>query len=523
LPGRDFFIGIDLGTTGVKACVLSKSGHPVVFSQVYSSPLLSGNPGWAEQDPEVVFNDMLACVRGAVQKAGVDAKQIAAISIGGALHSLLAIDGEGLPLSNVITWADTRSAQQAWILRSGASALRLYQRTGMPLHPMSPLPKIIWLREKRRELFDRAAKFLSIKEYVLQKLCGRCIVDYSTASGSGLFNLSGLTWDDEALDEAGIKSTQLSVPVPPVEVIRSIEPKLAAAVGLPAEVQLVVGASDAILSHLGVGAFDPPSCSLTIGTSSGLRAFAPAPVVDSASRGTFCYAFSEGKWLVGCPCSTGGIALQWFNETFPPARGRDEQPSPRNSLADEIESALQIPIGAEGLLFLPFVTGERAPGRNPEARGAFIGARLHHRREHFVRAIIEGIILSVHSLYVPLERLGVKPQESRVSGGFAATPEIRQVMADVFGHDVVIPNVSEACSYGAALLAMHAIGVLPSLSEIPKQVQVGDRRRPDKVRQRAFTGLAQLFESVYRQLEPSFTDLVNLQKLQFTPKNEEMS
>jgi len=519
---HDVFIGIDLGTTGVKACVLSTQGDPVVHAQVYSFPLLSSNPGWAEQDPELIFEAMLSCVRSVAQKAGIPAQQVAAISIGSALHSLLAVDGKGRPLSNVITWADNRSARQALALKNSAAGSMLYQRTGMPLHAMSPLPKIMWLRDERRELFDSAAKFISIKEYVLQKLCGSYVVDYSTASGTGLFNLSRRNWDDEALDVAGIRPAQLSSLASPMEVIRCrIHRDFALAMGLPVDVHVVLGASDAILSHLGVGAFEPSSCSVTIGTSSGLRAFVSAPIVDATSGETFCYAFSEGRWLVGCPCSTGGIALRWFNENFPGISDRGKQPSKQNPLEAEIESALKIPIGAEGLLFLPFITGERAPGRTPYARGVFFGASLHHKREHFVRAIVEGIILSVHSLYVPLERLGVKADESRVSGGFAGTPQIRQIMADVFGHDIVIPNVSEACSYGAALLAMHALGVLPELSDIPKQVQIGDRRHSDNDRNRAYTTLAELFESVYQQLEPSFTALASLRESQINRENEE--
>jgi gluconokinase len=516
-------VGVDVGTTGVKACVLSLAGKPTVHQCVYPFPLLVPHPGWAEQDPDLVFQTVISCVHDVLVKAALMPRQIAAISLGSALHSLMAADGEGRPLSNNITWADNRSARQAQRLRNRATGPMLYRRTGLPLHAMSPLAKIMWFHDQRREIFHKAAKFISIKEYILHKLCGSCLVDYCTASGSGLFNLADLRWDDEALGLAGIQASQLSSPAPATSIIRGIQPDFAHAMGLSPDVPVVLGASDAILSHLGVGAFDAPSCSLTIGTSSGLRAFASAPVVDAVSGGTFCYAFTENRWLVGCPCSTGGIALRWFNETFPGNSMRGAGSMSANSLEPAIESALKLPIGADGLLFLPFITGERAPGRNPDARGVFFGVGLHHRREHFVRAVIEGIILSVHSLYVPLQRLGVNPEESRVSGGFAGMPEVRQVMADVFGHDVLVPHVSEACSYGAALLAMHALGVLPELSDIPKQVQIGDRRRPDQVRHRAYNGLGDLFENVYRNLQESFTALGNSRELQINMENEESS
>jgi len=511
---RDVVVGVDLGTTGVKACVLSTEGNPTVHGEVYSSPLLSHNPGWAEQDPDAIFQTMLSCIRSAIERAEVPPRSIAAISIGTALHSLLAVDDTGRPLSKVLTWADNRSSKQAAILRQSSAGSMLYQRTGMPLHGMSPLPKIMWFYDQRREIFDRTAKFISIKEYVLHKLCGSWVVDYSTASGTGLFNVCDLRWDAEALDLAHIRATQLSVPASPLQRIDSgIHRDFTAAMGLPADIRIILGASDAILSHLGVGAFDLPSCSVTIGTSSGLRVFASSPIVDTISSGAFCYAFTEGRWLVGCLAAREVIALRWFNENFPGVSGLGKS-SEQNSLERDIESALKVSIGAGGLIFLPFIAGERAPGRTPDAQGVFFGVGLHHKREHFIRAIIEGIVLSVCSLFLSLERLGMKPHESRVSGGFAGMAGIRQIIADAFGHDVLTPKVQEACSYGAALLAMHGLGFLRELKEIPNQVQVDERFHPDKERHLSYIELAKLFEDIYHRLEPSFTDLANLRHSQ---------
>ncbi|HTV59886.1 MAG TPA: gluconokinase [Verrucomicrobiae bacterium] len=512
---RDFCVGVDIGTTSVKACVAAAGFEPVVQKHAY--PMIKPRPGWAEQDPELIFEAVVECVRNAIEQAGAKPQEIAAISLGSALHSILAIGRDGRPLSNSITWADNRSERQAFRLKRSEEGLSIYRRTGMPIHAMSPLAKVLWFREERGEIFERATKFVSIKEYVAQKLLGKHTVDYSTASGSGFLNLAKLGWDEEALELAGIRGDQLGSPEPPTAVARGVRPEYAHAMGISPDVRTVLGASDAVLSHLGVGAFETGQYSVTIGTSSGLRTLAPNVLVDG-SGGTFCYAFTEGLWLVGCPCSTGGISLQWFNETFPGKSAADGGKD--DSIAASIAAALALPIGAEGLLSLPFIAGERAPGRNPDARGVFFGIGLHHRREHFVRAIVEGILLSVYSLYSPLQQMGIPVKETRISGGFASTPGVPQAMADVFGHDVLVPRFLEAASYGSALLAMYGVGLLSSLTEIPRKVEIGERLPPDLQRHGNYKELSELFENVNGNLDRSFTLLKDFRERNSDGGNE---
>lgn len=505
-----FVIGVDMGTTSTKACVFSTTGALKSYCK-QDYPLLTPKPGWAEQEPALIFEAFIRAVRQAVEKAGVPSRQLAALSLSAVLHSLIAVDGAGGLLTNSITWADSRSARQAARLKDSALGPGLYQRTGVPVHAMSPLSKLAWLREEAGTSFARAARFISIKEYVVQKLFGEYIVDYSLASATGLFDLARRTWDDEALAFAGIRRDQLSDLAPVTLILRGMEPVYAEAMGLSVHVPVVLGAGDGMLANLGAGAIGPGNCCATIGTSSGLRVFTPAPVTDAAGR-TYCYMFTEDHWLVGCPSSTGGASLRWFHDTFGPGGDAPPGAAGPDPVTPMIEAALDLPVGAEGLLMLPFLAGERAPGRNPDARGVFFGLGLHHRREHFVRAILEGIFLSFYSMYPTLQSLvGVLP-ETRVTGGFASAPQLRQMMADVFGFDLLFPDAPEASSFGAALLAMHALGVLPDLIDARKLVRIVDHRRPDPARHQRYQQLYQLFEQVYGNLHHSFTALTDFQQ-----------
>jgi gluconokinase len=265
-----------------------------------------------------------------------------------------------------------------------------------------------------------------------------------------------------------------------------------------------------MLANLGVGAIGPGHCCATVGTSSGLRVFTATPLTDVAGR-TFCYAFTDHHWLVGCPSSTGGASLRWFHDTFGNSDCAPPDEANPDSYTEMIEAALDLPVGAQGLLMLPFLAGERAPDRNPDSRGVFFGVGLHHRREHFVRAILEGIFLSVYSLYATLQSLAGTVQETRVSGGFASAPPLRQMMADVFGLELLIPDSPEASSYGAALLAMHALGLLPDLIDARGLVRIVDRHHPEPQQHQRYQQLYQLFEQVYRNLHHSFTALADFQ------------
>lgn len=504
---QTYFIGVDIGTTSTKAIVFSSSGAiKGMGNRGYN--ILVPKPAWAEQDPEVLFNAVISAIRDAVDAAAVS-KDIAAVGFSAAMHSLIAMDAKNYPLTNSIIWADNRSVAQTEQLKQDGTGHNLYLRTGTPIHPMSPLSKLMWMRELNSDTFCRTAKFVSIKEYIFYQLFEQYIVDYSIASATGLFNLKELKWDQEAIAVAGIRPEQLSEPVPTTHVLRGMKVRHAEAMGLAPDTPVVIGASDGVLANLGVGAIAPGEVAITIGTSGAVRTVAAEPLTDLKGR-TFCYALTENRWVIGGPTNNGGIVLRWIRDEFCTTEVEQAQRLGVDPYEVMIQAATKVPAGAEGLLCLPFLSGERAPYWNANARGIFFGVGLHHKRGHFIRAVLEGILFAVYSVHVILQELTGEAREIRASGGFARSKEWRQMTADLFGNEVLMPEVYEASGFGAAVLAMYAVGAIPELTDVQKLIRISYRHQPDLHLSSIYHELFSIYERIYQNAVEEFNLLASL-------------
>ncbi|MED1793171.1 gluconokinase [Brevibacillus nitrificans] len=507
---QTYFIGLDIGTTSTKAIVFTPSGAVRGVGNV-DYPLLVPQPSWAEQDPETIFAAVISALKTAIEKADVDKRAIGGIGFSTAMHSLIAVDHQGSPLTHSIIWADNRSTSQVDQLKQDGVGHSIYLATGTPIHPMSPLPKIMWLREQAPDTFRKAAKFISIKEYVIHRLFGQYVVDYSIASATGLFHLRKLDWDENALLVAGITRQQLSEPVPTTHILRGMKIRYAEEIGLDADTPFVVGASDGVLANLGIGAIDQGQVAITIGTSGAVRTVVPEPITDPKGR-TFCYLLTENHWVIGGPSNNGGIMLRWFRDEFSWPEVEKAKQMGVDPYDVMIEAAEHVPAGAEGLLFLPFLSGERAPYWNAQARGSFFGIGLHHKREHFIRAVLEGILFSVYSIGIALRDLSGGATEIRASGGFARSRQWRQIMSDMFGYEVLIPESHESSSYGAALLAMHALGALNDLHDVKNMIHISHRHEPNLERSSTYLQLFYIYERVYYNLLEEYKLISEFQK-----------
>lgn len=507
---QTYLIGVDIGTTSTKAIVFSSSGAiKGMGNRGYG--ILVPKPTWAEQDPEAIFAAVISAIRDAVEQAAVSKQAIAAVGFSAAMHSLIAMDAKSYPLTNSIIWADNRSVAQTEQLKQDGIGHALYLRTGTPIHPMSPLAKLIWMRELEPDTFGKAAKFISIKEYVFYQLFERYIVDYSIASATGLFNLKQLGWDEEALAVAGIRSEHLSELVPTTHVLRGLKMRHAEAMGLAPDTPVVIGANDGVLANLGVGAIAPDRIAITIGTSGAVRTVAHAPIVDPKGR-TFCYALTENHWVIGGPTNNGGIVLRWFRDEFSLPEVEEAKRLGVDPYEVMIRAAVKVPAGAEGLLCLPFLSGERAPYWNASARGLFFGVGLHHKRAHFIRAVLEGILFAVYSVNIAVQELIGEAREIRASGGFARSKEWRQMMADLFGYEVLMPEVYEGSGFGAAVLAMYAVGAIAELTDVHKLIRISYRHQPDLHLSSIYHDLFLLYERIYQNAVEEFTLIADYQR-----------
>ncbi|WP_172196322.1 gluconokinase [Saccharibacillus qingshengii] len=504
------YIGLDIGTTSTKAFLYDEKGGIRGGSQ-QAYPLLVPEAGRAEQRPDELLDAVIEAIRGAMQDAGARADEISAVGISAAMHSVMAVDSEGKPLTPLITWADNRSLGQANDLRRNGEAGRLYRATGTPVHPMSPLTKLLWLRSREPELFKRAAKFISFKEYLLYRLFGRYAIDVSLASATGMLDLNTLDWNESALRLTGLSPERLGEIVPITERFSGMDRALAGRMGLRPETPWIAGASDGALANVGVGALERGETAVTIGTSGAVRSFAEHPSTDIGGR-TFCYAFEPDRWLIGGPTNNGGIALRWYLEKFVIGEGESADLKEKEALNRIMQLADSVPPGSEGLLFLPYLSGERAPYWNADARGTYFGATLHHGRAHFGRATMEGVLFAVRTVYDALTQHDVSNRSLLASGGFAKSETWTQMLADLAGTRVIVPDTYEASAFGAASVAMLADGAIGDLSEVKERIGILRTHEPDPQRFGTYERYYSLFKRVYDQLEPVFPEIAQLQR-----------
>ncbi|WP_318506577.1 gluconokinase [Bacillus sp. T3] len=507
-----YMLGVDIGTTSTKAVLYKETGE-VVTTYTVGYPLHSPIPSVAEQDPDQIFKSVMTVIKETVKAAAIDPVKLSLVSFSSAMHSVIAVDQEGKPLTNSITWADSRSKKWADLINKEMNGLEIYQRTGTPIHPMSPLPKVMWLRNEQSEIFSKTYKFIGIKEYVFYKFFNRYVIDYSIASATGMFNLNNLDWDKEALEVAGITPDQLSEIVPTTYYLTDLNEAFAMEMNIPPSTPFVVGASDGVLSNLGVNAIDPGVVAVTIGTSGAIRTIAEKPVTDPKGR-IFCYALTDKHWVIGGPVNNGGMTFRWVRDEF---------------AASEVETAARLGIdpyevltkiadrvapGADGLIFHPYLAGERAPLWNSDARGSFFGLGLHHKKEHMIRAVLEGVILNLYTVQLALQELIGTPKKIQATGGFARSPLWRQMMADIVGQEVVVPESFESSCLGAAVLGLYALGKIDSFDIMENLVGSTHRHVPIKENVDIYEDLIPIYIRISRVLENEYQAIAEFQRKQ---------
>jgi gluconokinase len=490
--GANVVLGVDIGTTSAKAVAFDADGRELGHGET-GYPLLEPEHGQAVQDPAMVVEGTLAAIRAAVAGARNQGAAIAALSFSGALHSLVGLDAQGRALTPLVTWADMRATEQAERLRHEHP--ELHDRTGTPLHPMSPLPKLVWFAEHEPETCAAVTHWAGIKELVVARLTGAWAVDHSVASGTGLLNLRALDWDHEALAIAGIEADALSPLVPTTQRLE-LAAAPAADLGLEAGLALIVGAADGPLANLGVGAVHPGVAACSIGTSGALRLMVESPGVDPQRR-VFCYALLPERWIVGGAINNGGAVLRWAGEALAPDLG----PHPETQL---LELAAKVPAGSEGLLMLPYLLSERAPHWSSVARGAYVGLTRHHGRAHLVRAGLEGVCLQLALVLASVRDAGNDVREIRATGGFARSDLWRQMLADALGMPIGFPAGHEGSAFGAALLAMDVLGLVDGIERAAELVDIEHVVEPEEGAAGVYADLLPTFAALYDALAPAF-------------------
>lgn len=472
------FIGLDIGTSSVKAVAFNPDG--TIIDQVSESyDLQQPVPDAAVQDADTVLQASLDSLRYLLQKLP---QKPTAIGLSSAMHSLLVVDRHDQPISKLITWADGRARPQAEALRDTQAGKHIYKHSGTPIHAMTPLSKLLWIRRQHPEIVERAARFVGIKDYLLHHCFGQWYIDHSLASATGLFDLQKREWIPEALELTQIQEQHLPEPVAGNFQLKQLKPEIAKMLRIDPDTPWVIGASDGCLANLGAGILDGQEAVLTIGTSGAVRMTVNGAVYDREER-LFCYILDETRYVIGGPTNNGGVVWEWFCNQFYPDKNMDQ-----------IFTAIQkIAPGAEGLLFLPYLYGERAPVWDASAKGYFWEIEAHHSRDHFARAVLEGICLNLYQITEALETVAGPIKRIHANGGFTKSPVWVQLLADVMGKEMVIGNTPQASAWGAAIMAMEARGYAAA----PKTASDHKTFLPDPAKHQVYRELFEKFKRIY--------------------------
>jgi xylulokinase len=447
------FLGIDIGTGGTRAVLVDRAGRVIASESADHAPIASAQIGWAEQAPQDWWRAAKSAI-GAVMTFAIHAGHtVESVGLTGQMHGCVMLDADGEVLRPALIWCDQRTQPQCDWLTATIGYERLIELTCNPALPNFTLTKLLWVREHQPEIFARIAHVLCPKDYVRLRLTGEYAIDMQEASGTLLLDVTHRRWSSEVAEIAGIPEAWLPTLFEGPEICGRITPQAATITGIPAGTAVVAGAGDQGAGAVGMGILAPGSVSATIGTSGVVFAATAEPTRDAKGRlHTFCHA-APGIWHVMGVTNGAGLSLRYFRDTFAPHLSYDQLTA----------LAASVPAASDGLLWTPYLFGERTPHLDPGARAAFVGITASHTLGHFVRAVLEGVAFSLRDTFTLFEELAIPVETIRLGGGGARSPLWRQIQADVYNHPVELLEAEEGGAFGAALLAGTGVNAWPTV------------------------------------------------------------
>jgi len=491
-----YVLGIDTSTTATKAVLVDEAGAVVGEASAeygYETP----HPLWAEQDAGLWWTATVDAITAVLAQTGITGTQIAAIGLTGQMHGLVLLDDSDTPLRPAILWNDQRTAVECDEMRETIGKQRLIATTGNDALAGFTAPKILWVRNNEPDVFERARHVLLPKDFVRLRLTGEHAMDRAGGAGTVLFDLAARDWSSEILADLDLDPAWFPPTFEGPDVTGTITAEAASLTGLAEGTPVMAGGGDQAANAVGVGAVREGVAALSLGTSGVVFVSTDAPQIEPGGRlHAFCHAVPDKWHLMGVMLSAAG-SLRWFNDAL----------APDVPVEELVASAEDIPAGSEGLLFLPYLSGERTPHPDPLARGAFVGLTVRHTRAHMVRAVLEGVAFGLRDSLDLVRQAGVAVDQVRASGGGTRSPLWRQILADVLDAEVVTLGTSEGAAYGAAVLSAVGVGWHDSVGSATESwVQLKERTDPGLDRGQYEEG-HQLYRALYPALQPTFGSL----------------
>jgi xylulokinase len=485
-------LGLDVSTTAAKAVILDRLGA-VRSSAAVEYPFETPHPRWSEQDPNVWWSSAVRAIRTATDEAGRD--EVEAVGLAGQMHGLVALDAQDRVLRQAILWNDQRTEAECNEIRDVLGRARLIAITGNDALPGFTAPKLLWVRRHEPDVWSRIAHVLLPKDLVRLRLTGDHAVDRADGAGTLLFDLAARDWSDEVVGALGIDPSWLPRTYEGPDVTGSVTGEAAEATGLRAGTPVVAGGGDQAAAAVSVGTVEPGVVSVSLGTSGVVFTATDAPRIEPEGRlHAFCHSVRERWHLMGVMLSAAG-SLRWFRDVV----------APDMAFADLVEEAADVPAGSDGLLFLPYLTGERTPHPDPEARGAFVGLTIHQRRAHLTRAVLEGVAFGLRDSLELAKGVGVPVSGSiRATGGGSRSTIWRRILADVLEAPVATTSTSEGAAQGAAMLAAVGVGWFATVEDACREfVRLGDVVDPSQ-EARTYDDAYTRYRALYPALAPTF-------------------
>ncbi len=493
-------LGIDVSTTGAKALLIDDEGR-VVTSATTPLSLSTPHPLWSEQNPEDWWDATRKSIADALASANAPSQAISAIGLTGQMHGLVLLDQEGRVLRPAILWNDQRCGAECDEIRERVGREKLLRTTGNDALTGFTAPKILWVEKHEPEIYRRIRHILLPKDYIRYKLTGALAMDKADGSGTMLFDLGQRTWSAQILGALNISSEWLPPTFEGHETTGEVSTAAAELTGLPTGTPVVAGGGDQAAGAVGVGVVRPGTIAVALGTSGVVFAATEAPLIEPQGRlHAFCHA-AAGRWhLMGVMLSAAG-SLQWYRDKF----------ACDQNFEALVNEASQIPAASEGLIFLPYLSGERTPHPDPFARGAWIGLTSRHGPAHLTRSILEGVAFGLKDIFLLMRDAGLGSiDQVRLSGGGAKSPLWRQILADVLATELVTVNTTEGAAYGAALLAGIGAGIWPDADKAcTATIRVTDRVTPNPHTVQTYQSLHNHYQALYPALKPTFHALSN--------------
>lgn len=510
MSAKQFILAHDLGTTGNKATLYNAEGR-LVGSAFESYGVEYAQTGWAEQNPEDWWQAICTSTQKLLHQAGVAQNAIACITFSGQMMGCVPLDKHAVPLRKAIIWADQRAVAQEQWLSQRIPPETLYRVTGHRLSASYTICKILWLRDHQPDIYEATYKFVQAKDAMVARLTGEFVTDHSDASSTNLYNLEQGNWSEQILEAAQLNPAQLPALRRSIDVVGQVRAEVAAEVGVAAGTPVVIGAGDGLCAAAGAGVVDEGDAFNYIGSSSWIALATRQPIYDPQQK-TFCFAHLVPGMF--SPCGTmqaAGASYQWARDQLgslevQAAAALGVSPYELMNL-----SAEKSPVGARGLLFLPYLLGERSPRWNTRARGGFIGLTIRHTRADMLRAVLEGITLNLRVILEAFTQQGALIQAMRLIGGGARGRFWNQMMANVYGLPVQrLAILEEATSMGAAVAGGVGVGLYKDFSMAKEMNRIAEVIEPDPAAQAAYDKLYPVFEATYHALAPIYDRLAEL-------------